>query len=139
MKTTRDKTASELMSHLTPLAPPADARQRMKNQLLSRIHDDGFTTIRAEEGDWQPIATGVSKKILRTDLTGASFLLRFLPDAILPAHEHTVFEECLVLEGDVGIGDLCLNTGDYQVVTPGTRHRDALSRNGCLLYIRTQR
>jgi anti-sigma factor ChrR (cupin superfamily) len=138
MKTTRDKTVPALMSHLTPIEPPAGARQRMKDRLFARLHESaGVATIRAGEGEWRSLAPGVSQKMLLAGGGGASFLLRLAPDAVLPAHEHAAYEECLVLEGDIGIGELWLRAGDYQVLVPGTHHGDARSHDGCLLFIRT--
>jgi hypothetical protein len=41
---------------------------------------------------------------------------------VFEAHDHADVEECLVMPGDLLIGERHLKAGDYQVAAPGTRH-----------------
>ncbi len=64
-----------------------------------------------------------------------SYLLRFAPGATISSHPHDRVEECLVVEGDISVGDLRLTAGDYHVVGPDQVH-EPRSEHGALLYIR---
>ncbi|WP_282605455.1 cupin domain-containing protein [Pelagibius sp. Alg239-R121] len=96
------------------------------------------STVRAESGNWREIGPGVEWKLLHLDKESGekSLLLKLAPGAIYPAHEHSSVEECMIIEGDMIIGDLQLYSGDYHVVQPGTRHEDVTSQNGGLVFIR---
>jgi hypothetical protein len=52
-----------------------------------------------------------------------------------PAHFHAEsHEECLVLEGDLIMGDMKLLPGDFHVAAKGSTHPAATTRSGCVLY-----
>ena len=46
-------------------------------------------------------------------------------------------EECLVLEGDLIMGDLKLLPGDFHLAAKGSAHPSATTVSGCLLYLST--
>jgi anti-sigma factor ChrR (cupin superfamily) len=52
-----------------------------------------------------------------------------------PRHVHNGAEECLVLEGDIRMGDAVLHAGDYQYAPPDTLHGVQSTEKGCLLLI----
>lgn len=97
----------------------------------------GTTTIRAEAGEWQPMAEGVQMKLLSIDRVAGrrSFLVRMVPGSRYGHHEHPQDEECIVLEGDLSFGDLRLSAGDYHLARAGVPHPAAVSQGGCLLFI----
>lgn len=64
-----------------------------------------------------------------------SMLVRMAAGTGYPAHVHNGPEECLVLEGDLRTGDHVLRAGDYQRMTPGSRHGYQSTEHGCLLFI----
>ncbi len=100
---------------------------------------EGFTiTVRAGEGQWRELCPGVHKKHLFTDREAGyeAFLLRYEPGARLPAHEHSMTEECVMLEGDAWIGDLLIKAGDYHVIAAGVPHPEIRSDNGGIAYVR---
>jgi len=96
-------------------------------------------TKRADEGDWEPTGVeGVSVRRLFVDKERDQFtaLVRMLPGAAYPRHVHNGPEECLVLEGDLHVGDeIVLHKGDYQRAPAGTRHAVQYTVGGCLLLI----
>ena len=51
---------------------------------------------------------------------------------------HTQEEECVVLEGEVLIGEHCFRAGDVHIARPGATHVGLRTRTGCLLYIRSE-
>lgn len=63
------------------------------------------------------------------------FLIRFEPGGKSIPHEHTGFEEFLVLEGELEDCDgTVYRTGDFVSFSPGSRHY-SVARNGCLLMV----
>jgi anti-sigma factor ChrR (cupin superfamily) len=58
------------------------------------------------------------------------------PGASIEGHHHANAEECLILEGDLAIGDLRLNAGDYHVAAKGTIHPVLRSQGGALMFVR---
>lgn len=118
--------------------PPAGLWNRIESAIDALPPAPAAQTVRADDGQWSSIAEGIAKKVLFVDQDAGteSFLLRFDPGAILPPHNHTAVEECLILEGDVSIGGLRLVAGDYQVVGPDTPHPQAHSINGAMVYVR---
>lgn len=97
------------------------------------------TTIRAAEGSWQTVSAGAAIKVLfeNPDDGYRSFLLRMEPGGRLPGHVHAYTEECLVLEGELIIGETRYVAGDFHVAHPGSRHQDLTSESGGLVYVRT--
>jgi quercetin dioxygenase-like cupin family protein len=85
---------------------------------------------------WVNIAEGVARKCLYTQNNIASYYYRIAPGAEIPSHAHTQDEECLVLEGEVFMGDQLLQQWDYQVAPVGTLHASATTDVGTLLFIR---
>ena len=103
--------------------------------------DPPFTvTVRAGQGEWRKLAPGLEFKLLLVDREAGfqSFLLRLGPGCQLPAHDHSSLEECLLLEGDMLIGDRAYAVGDYHAATPGSRHAPISTRNGGVVFIRGQ-
>lgn len=64
-----------------------------------------------------------------------SFLIRFEPGGRSLPHEHTGFEEFLVLEGDLKDADgTVFRKGDFVTFAPGSQH-SSVSEKGCLLAV----
>lgn len=127
-----------LAEALAPLAPPAYLRERVLRQARAPAHLTELYSVRADEGDWQRIIPGVEMKMLFADsATGAeSFLLRLAPGASLPPHHHAAHEECMVLQGEIAVGQTTLTTGDYHLAPRGVAHDTIVSRTGALLFLR---
>ena len=94
--------------------------------------------MRAHEGEWRETGIpGVTARILFQDREREllTVLLRLAPGASYPAHTHGGWEECIVLEGDVRVGDEVMGPGDFQRSEGGSQHPRHWTRDGCLLYI----
>ena len=119
-------------------APPAAVWSRLAQALDREASAAPFHTVRLEDGEWMSIGLGVEKKFLYRDpITGTeSSLFRLQPGAFIEAHHHAKAEECLVLEGDLTIGDLRLNAGDYHLAGKGTIHPVLRSQSGAVLFVR---
>jgi ChrR Cupin-like domain len=62
--------------------------------------------------------------------------VRALPGATYYSHLHDQgHEECLVLEGDLIMGDLKLLPGDFHLAAKGSTHPPATTMSGCLFYL----
>ena len=99
----------------------------------------GLYTLRADQGDWESIdIEGISIKRLYADIDKrtVTMLVRMAAGTTYPSHRHAGAEECLVLEGDLHVGDsLVLHTGDYQRAGEESVHVKQWTENGCLLFI----
>ncbi|MCI0599532.1 MAG: cupin domain-containing protein [Beijerinckiaceae bacterium] len=122
-------------------APPAG----LFDSILDAIDADekeppGTVTRRAGSGKWLEMAPGVTFTVLFDDPVSKrrSMLVRATPGAIYESHLHGEgHEECLVLEGDLMMGDLTLSAGDYHLAAKGSTHPPATTRSGALLYLST--
>ena len=118
-----------------PQAPPA----RLRDRLLKRVQaNTERLVVRADEGKWLPTGQkGVTFKHLFTDRTlgTVTTLLRMEPGSAYPPHQHGMYEQCMVLEGDVRTEDLILHAGDYNCESAGGEHERIYTQNGCLLLL----
>jgi anti-sigma factor ChrR (cupin superfamily) len=62
-------------------------------------------------------------------------LLKLGPGAAYPAHHHAGVEQCLVIEGTVRIGQILLESGDFEYANAGTEHAVVQSDSGCVLML----
>ncbi|MGH6842720.1 MAG: cupin domain-containing protein, partial [Methylocella sp.] len=97
----------------------------------------GTHTRRAGTGVWTEMSPGVTYTVLFEDSVAKrrSILVRALPGSNYGSHDHDEgHEECLVLEGDLIMGDLQLLAGDFHVAAKGSSHPAATTKSGCVLY-----
>jgi quercetin dioxygenase-like cupin family protein len=137
--------AAEIASwqeHFMPLLdkvevePPADLFDRIKAAVAAEAPElPGTTTIRADEGSWQRIATGVERKILYRTEGRVTYLIRGQPGARLPGHEHDDDEEIYVLSGDLTMDTVTLRAGDFHLARRGVQHPTATTAEGCMLLV----
>ncbi len=62
-------------------------------------------------------------------------LKRLEPGAVYPSHPHDGPEECLVLDGEIIVGDVRMRKGDYQRAEPNSQHIEQRSETGALIYL----
>ncbi|TPW09520.1 MAG: hypothetical protein FD130_2492, partial [Halothiobacillaceae bacterium] len=126
-----------LLEAQTALQPPPALRLRV----LERVRQaaaHGFITIRSGNEEWKMLAPGLEVKRLFLDERAqtVSFLVRAQPGACMPAHHHSMDEECLVLEGEFTMGELHLRAGDYHCAPAGSTHELAAATTPVLAYLR---
>jgi len=140
-----DGLTEALLDAQAPLLPAPERKQALRERILGRVraeprpHPIDHLTIRSEEGIWVPLLPGVSLKLLREDHRTRSYLLRMAPGARLPAHQHSQEEECMVLEGEIWLGDVHACAGDYHLAQSGLAHGVLHTEVGCLLFLRGQK
>ncbi len=120
---------------------PLDAamQARIKRRVLRRIAADNtprHLTHHAGEDGWQPFGEGVRIKVLHEAGGIMSYLLRLAPGAGLPAHRHPIDEECVVLEGELHIGNLCVAAGGFHMGRKDVMHDRLVSPHGALIFLR---
>ena len=71
---------------------------------------------------WRPSFPGVEVLPLWGTADITSMLVRFAPGASVPDHPHAADEDCLMLEGEMFLGDILLRPGDYQLAPAGGGH-----------------
>ncbi|MEO8754816.1 MAG: cupin domain-containing protein [Casimicrobiaceae bacterium] len=130
----------QLLEGLQPdAAHPLDALDAtmMRERIIRRVRAGGsLTTIQPEDGEWTRFSPKVSIKILRRDADTQTYLLRLEPGAVVLPHVHGADEECMVLEGEVRIGDLVVRRGAYHLAPAGVPHEPISSESGALLMLR---
>src|SRR5579864_8994437 len=122
---------------IVPVELSVQQRDRMRARILKRAAETapmGMHTMRAAEGTWQRVCPGVELKVLHVESANnmRSILLRMEPGSQVPLHSHTQEEQCLVLEGEVTLGEHIFRPGDWHVAMPGTTHIDFATKTGCL-------
>lgn len=79
---------------------------------------------------WRPTFAGVEVMPLWGYSECTSMLVRFAPGAGVPDHHHAAHEDCLMLEGEMFLGDILLRPGDYQLAPAGGGHFGEMSDVG---------
>jgi predicted ChrR family anti-sigma factor len=139
------------LGSLAAKVPPPQLRQRLLDRVNRGPHSTqvwrqwaadpdppAFSILRASEGRWEETAiAGISVRRLSLDVDRrcATMLVRMTAGASYPSHRHAAAEECLVLEGDLIVGEDVLRVGDFQRSEAGSVHPPQSTRAGCLLYI----
>ncbi len=137
--------ASSLPPGKTPPPDPSravelQAVERIRGQVLGRIAAQSTAvhkTLAAGDEGWEPFIDGIAIRVLHEDSGVLSYLLRLSPGAVLPGHRHPMNEECLVMEGELTIGDaLTVSAGGYHLALAGSLHAPITSRDGAVIFLR---
>jgi quercetin dioxygenase-like cupin family protein len=138
-----DPLVAQVAAGLKPSELSASSIDAMHERILQRIQEqapDGTFTIRAADMQWVSAGPGVEVKVLRRDAerNDQTVLIRMQPGSVVVGHRHTQEEECLILEGEVFIGNYRLAAGDMHVARPGVVHAAIRAPHGALLMIRSE-
>lgn len=93
-------------------------------------------TIFFNDAGWEQIAPGVLKKDLSSDGIIASRFFRLEPGSKVAGHPHLQNEECMMLSGELFLGDILLRAGEYQLAPVGSYHGEVSTDIGALLFVR---
>jgi quercetin dioxygenase-like cupin family protein len=85
-------------------------------------------------GPWVDNRAGVQVLPLAVKAKVVSMLVRFEAGAGVPDHGHALDEDCLMLQGEMFLGDILLRAGDYQLAPAGGTHFGETSETGALFY-----
>ncbi|ANE57648.1 cupin domain-containing protein [Methylomonas sp. DH-1] len=131
-----------LAENIAPLPLAGNRRSAMRQGLMAQVatavaKQAGLTTVRAKDGVWQTLKTGIRiKPLWDGGALGRSVLIEFAAGASLIPHRHNSLEEGIVLRGDLAMGDLRLGPLDYHAAAAGSRHGAIRSERGALAYLR---
>lgn len=140
--TAKDLIPADIVAILAEAAPEALPPRRLKNNVLARIRASvpatHVRTLKKRDG-WFFVTPLLRVKILVVDehADSVSFMLHGLPGAVVPGHAHSRYEECVVLEGTVRIGELRLGPGDYHCISSGKEHPVISTLTGAVVFLRT--
>ena len=120
-----------------------ERRDAMRQRILGRLNapaPEGTETLRSSDGSWRTIMPGVDMRVLRRDPDEGieMALYRMQPGATFPPHEHAHDEECLVLAGEIHVGDHYVSAGDLHIAHAGASHPPVTTSAGALLLIRSE-
>jgi quercetin dioxygenase-like cupin family protein len=121
-----------------PDAADAAALERVRARVMQRIAAEpkpGHVTVEPAGGEWAEFLPGIRRKVLHEKAGVMSYLLKFAPGAVLPAHRHPMDERCVVLEGSVRIGGQALGAGGFHLAQEGLPHDDITSDEGAVIYL----
>jgi len=127
-----------LSESLTPVPPAAAVKSRLLSRVAQFEQLKPLADVRRNEEHWVNAGMpGVDiKPLFQEGESGRStYLLRMQPGVSLPAHFHHDTEQCLVLKGDIGWGDLVYEEGDFIVMGKHTKHPEIRTINGNLLLL----
>ena len=118
-------------------------RTSMRHSIAARIDSmqpENTQTVRGETVEWLSAWPNVWVKLLRQDAPAnlQMVLFRIKPGGVVPAHAHTMEEECLVLEGEIHIGEHRVGQGDLHIAKPGAEHGDITTRTGATVLVRSE-
>jgi quercetin dioxygenase-like cupin family protein len=95
-----------------------------------RLERAALQIVLPEQHRWRPTFPGVEVLPLWGNPAVTSMLVRFAAGAGVPDHHHAVPEDCLMLEGEMFLGDILLRPGDYQLAPAGGSHFGEMSDVG---------
>ena len=130
--------AAILADTIAPAQPKPELRDRLTARIAAYEELKPLAELRTHEGAWSSAgAPGVEmRRLFRDPDSGrTTLLLRMEPGARLPAHRHGDHEQCLVLSGDIGWGELIYREGDFVTMGKGTSHPEIRSEQGNLLLL----
>jgi len=104
--------------------------------LLPIDGDPSLTVFTNTNQNWVELAAGVYKQDLWSDNYRSSHMYRLEPGAMIPAYAHLQDEECMILQGEVFLGDVLLRAGEYQFAPAGSQHGDITTDVGGTLFLR---
>lgn len=133
-----------------PVEIPEDMSHRIKSKLMGKIKptqsnsnnkvDDFLTVFDEDDKGWIEAKPGGYVKILKGDISKPqsvmSYLVKLEPGFTMEGHDHPFDEETLMLEGDLTLGDITLNAGDFHFAKAGAIHGKVSTKNGCMAFMR---
>lgn len=139
-----DDVVEMLLENTPTVNVPETISARIKKRFMDQVQEDeqatgpGFETIRANEGEWLDVLPGGSIKILHqdTDSEVITYLAKLSPGFEMPSHDHTHDEECLILEGEMCLGNLVLKSGDYHFAAKGAHHGRLYTNTGATVLLK---
>ena len=122
---------------IAQVSPPVATQPALRAGTTLPAAGDAHLTVHAGAEGWVIICPLVQMRTLFESQDGRGVLFRMEAGGRLPAHEHNTDEECVILEGELSIGNLTVRAGDFHLARKGIPHAELNSKTGALFYIRT--
>lgn len=139
-----DPFSAELLGEaLSPIAPAPERAAAMRARIMGKVQAHrsieraSLLTMQFDDGQWERLSPLVEVKRLFKSPVGHGFLFRLQPGGAIPAHDHPDDEECIVLEGEVHLGEIVVKAGGFHLAPRGVRHEKLRAPKGALFYLRT--
>jgi quercetin dioxygenase-like cupin family protein len=117
------------------LGQPLSMFKEVLGGLLPNNHKESESIFNSESG-WVKAQDGLYQKDLWSDGTVASRFFRIAAGTKIDGRNHLLDEECMMLSGDVFLGDILLQQGDYHLAPAGSKHLEIGSDIGGLFFVR---
>lgn len=120
----------------TPLLRAADGGAVLfwRESDLTALPDDEAHSVYDADAGWTEFGPGIRRRVLwHRDGQGA-LLYHTDPGAMVPHHAHGHDEECLMLQGELFLDDVLLQSFDYQLAPAGSDHVVTQTDTGVVLY-----
>lgn len=117
--------------------PPDDMFDRILSKIDQADTAPGTSSIPMSEGVWENIAPGIERKIVYMDRSAGvqSYFVRMKAGAILPEHDHDADEQCVVLQGQLEIGNSIYDAGTYHLARKGVPHVPITAHSDAIFFI----
>lgn len=144
LRTTWEQSLAELAAPISADVPPTGVWTNIERRLgeNNTALPHGIEAVPQGKGDWWRLADGVDVKSLYIDEEEdtESFLLRIQSGYVVEQHVHEGFtDECIVVDGDIMVGDVKFGIGDFHVAKSGSIHPPLSSEGGGILFVRSKR
>ena len=95
---------------------------------------------RSEGREWKPTEhSGVDRALFRyNDTGGRSSFVRLKKGSRVASYGHLGTEEVVVISGQVLLGGVAMNEGDYLFTTPGEEH-DVVAITDAVIFVSSQK
>ena len=93
-------------------------------------------TSRECDATWDDFGPGIKRRLVWQQGGEGCYLARAEAGAFVPAHGHHIDEECLMLGGELFLGDILLREGEFQLAPAGMQHGIVQAATETLLYVR---
>jgi anti-sigma factor ChrR (cupin superfamily) len=141
--------AGAIASSVEPVSPRPGLRQELMSVIAKVQQADGkapgvlydkngVLIARPREMEWNAgDLAGVFQKILFNDTVRGftTATVRMMPGTRYPSHKHAGVEELYLLEGDLAVGKIKMQPGDYCRGEQGSIHDEIRTDKGCLFLV----
>jgi quercetin dioxygenase-like cupin family protein len=115
------------------LASASGAMVYVRNSGRADFHSQ---VLRERDALWEDFGPGIRRRVVWQQGQESCYLARAEAGAYVPPHGHHVDEECLMVEGELFLGDILLREGEFQLAPAGLEHGRVQAASETLLYVR---
>ena len=129
--------------HVAPEGSPAQALHSdegalvfLRESAVPAVEGDAAFSVLDREAGWPDFVPGIQRRVLWHREGQAAMLYFAQAGAQVPLHTHGHDEECLMIEGELFVGDILLCEREFQLAPAGLNHGLVQAATDCLVYVR---